>query len=232
MFRSARALIAGLCISGVVGAMLLVAGAGAGRANESRIATVDVIEILQEMLRTETYESPREQMRLASEQELKTLETDIRRLQGELQLIPPEERARGQLMYNELQQKQNQYRQLADQRVREFQALSGEQAAGAYRQIYETAVALGTEAGYTHVLVTQAGAVLDEKETIAMVTQGILARPALLYPKADDLTDRVREKLGYQVPPDEPAQSEPEEGQPGQAEPGNAGEGGPGGEGG
>lgn len=214
MSRFARAMVAGLCLAGAVGATLLAAGAGSGRANESRIATVDVIEILQEMLRTDTYEQPREQMRIASEQELKVLETDIRRLQGELQLITPDERTRGQLMYNDLQQKQNQYRLLADQRVREFQALSGEQAAAAYAQIYEAAVALATEAGYTHVLATRAGGVLDENETIAMVTQGILARPALMYPQGDDVTDRVRQKLGYEVPAHEPAQSQPAPGQP------------------
>lgn len=215
MPRIARALIVGLCMTGAVGATLLATGAGAGRANESRIATVDVIEILQEMLRTDSYEQPREQMRVQSEEELKTLENEIRRLQGELQLIPPEERTRGQMMYNDLQQKQNQYRQLADQRVREFQSLSGEQAANAYAQIYETAVALATEGGYTHVLATRAGGVLDEQETIAMVTQGILARPALLYPPADDLTQRVRDKLGYELPAAEPVQSEPGSAEPG-----------------
>lgn len=217
MPRFARALIAGLCMTAAVGATLLATGAGVGRANESRIATVDVIEILQEMLRTDEYEQPREQMRIASEGELKTLENEIRRIQAELQLVTPEERTRGQLMYNDMQQKQNQYRQLADQRVREFQALSGEQAAAAYAQIYQAAVAMATEAGYTHVIATRAGSTLDENETIAMVTQGILARPALLYPAGDDLTDRVRQKLGYEVPPDEPVQSEPGAGEPGAA---------------
>lgn len=202
------------------GATLFATGAGAGRANESRIATVDVIEILQEMLRTSEYNDPREQTRQTSEEILKAMENEIRRLQGELQLVTPEERTRGQMLYNDLQQKQQQYRQVADQRVREFQALSGEQASAAYAKIYEAAVRIAKEAGYTHVIATRASATLDEKDTIAMVTQGILARPALLYPEADDLTGRVREALDYEVP----AEPTVEPTEPGAAEPGAGGQ--------
>lgn len=195
----------GLCVACAVGATLFATGAGSGRANESRIATFDVIQILQEMLKTPEYFDPREELRANSEQELKNLQTAILRIRGELQLVTPEERAtRGQQLYNEMQQKQQEYEQVANQRLAEFQAYSGNQAAAAYEKIYNTAVGIAEKDGYTHVLATRAGAAMDEKESIATVTQGILARPALLYPAADDLTARVREALGYEVPVEEP----------------------------
>lgn len=219
-----RMVTVGLCVACAMGATLFATGAGTGRANESRIATVDVIQILQEMLRTPEYFDPREELRAHSEEELKNMQNGILRLRGELQLVTPEERAtRGQQLFNEMQQKQQEYERAANQRLAEFQAYSGNQAAAAYEKIFRTAVSIAEKEGYTHVLATRAGAAMDEKESIATVTQGILARPVLMYPAADDLTARVREALGYEVPTDRPAAAE-EEAQPG--EPAPAGDGG------
>ncbi|GAB4384005.1 MAG: hypothetical protein Kow0022_05310 [Phycisphaerales bacterium] len=222
-----RMVTVGLCVACTVGASLFTTGAGTGRANESRIATVDVIQILQEMLRTPEYFDPREELRARSEQELKDLQNGILRIRGELQLVTPEERAtRGQQLYNEMQQKQQEYERTANQRLAEFQAYSGDQAASAYEKIYKTAVSIAEKEGYTHVLATRAGAAMDERESIATVTQGILARPVLMYPPADDLTARVREALGYEVPTDRPEAAE-EDAQPSEPTPADDGGGQP-----
>lgn len=201
MWRIGRAAMVGTGLAVALGVLFMVTGAGSGRANESRLATVDVITLLQEMLRTPEYFDPREESKTRSEGELKQLENEVRRLDGELRLVTPEERARGQQLYNDLQAKQRQYQQLAEQRVREFQSLSGEQAAEAYARIHAAATRVGMREGYTHVLMSRPGAALEETDTITMVTQGILARPVLMFPEADDLTDRVRQELGYEVVP-------------------------------
>ncbi len=198
----------------------LLAGAGKGRAETTKIATVDVVELLQDMLQTPQYAGPRDANRNTSVAELAEMEDEMRRIDTELRMLTPADQARGQRLYSDLQQRQANYRDAAQRRSAEFQALSGQQAAEVYAKIHEAATAVAMAAGYTHVLASRDGAAIEDTDSLPAVIQGLLARPAMLFPAADDLTGKVRERLAIPVS-QAPGQSEPgaaegNEGQPDQ----------------
>lgn len=192
------------------GALALVTGAGTGQA-EAKSATVDTFGLLQEMLTTTEYAEPREAMRTAAVSELEALQGEIQRMDQELRLIPQTEQARGQALYQRLQQANQQYQQLSQQKQAEFMQISGQQAAEAYAKIHEAANAVAEREGYNQVFSTRGGAEIDDVNSLNSVTQGILSRPMLRFPAADDLTDKVRAEIGYTLPEEAPA--EPAEGE-------------------
>jgi len=189
------------------GALALVTGAGTGRA-ESKSATVDTFGLLQEMLTTTEYAEPREAMRTAAVAELEALQGEIQRMDQELRLIPQTDQARGQALYQRLQQANQQYQQLSQQKQMEFMQISGTQAADAYAKIHAAANAVAEREGYTQVFSSRAGSEIDDINSLNSVTQGILSRPMLRFPAEDDLTDKVRAEIGYTLPeaPAEPAE--------------------------
>ena len=199
------------------GALAVATGAGNGRyAAEQRTASVDIVGMLQEMLRTPDYAEPREAVREASIAELATMEDNLRRMSQELQLIPPTEQARGQALYGQLQQAQQQYQEASRIKSEEYLAFSGEQAAEVYTIIYAAVDAVAEREGYTHVFATRPGGVLDDTNNLNAVTQGMLARPLVRFPAEDDLTDKVRAEIGYEVPVDEPEAAEGDAGETGE----------------
>jgi Skp family chaperone for outer membrane proteins len=194
------------------GALAVATGAGVGSA-QPRAATVDAIGILQEILTTPEYADPREEMRAAAVTELETLQGEIRRMGQELQLIPQTDQARGQALYAKFQQAQQQYQELSRQKQEAFMSMSGQQAAEVFEEIYAAANAVAEREGYTEVFSTRAGGTIEDKGNLNAVTQGILSRPLLRFPAADDLTQKVKDEFGYVVPAAEPAGVEPAAGE-------------------
>lgn len=180
-------------------------GAGKADAAEGRIATVNIVELLQDQLATQKYSDEREANRANSVAELQQMEEEMRRINGELQLLTAADQARGQRLYADLQQRQQVYRDVANRRTAEFQALSGRQAAAVYADIHRAASELAKDSGYSHVFVSRPGADIEETESLSAVIQGLLSRPAIMFPQGDDLTDRVRERLSIPRRPTEPA---------------------------
>lgn len=191
------------------GALALATGAGTGRA-EDRSATLDTLTLLQEILSTTEFAEPREAMRTAAVAEIESLQGEIGRMQQELSLIPPTEQARGQALYQRFQQANQSLQTLSQQKQVEFMAISGQQASEAYERIHDAVNAVAEREGYTLVFSSRAGSAMDETTSLNSVTQGILARPLLRFPLEDDLTDKVRAEIGYELPPETPA--EPAEG--------------------
>lgn len=216
--RRIERLAAAVCVGlAAFGALALATGAGTGGA-EPRTATVDAIGILQEILTTPEYAQPREAARTAAFAELQALQAEIERMGQELQLIPPTDQARGQALYARFQQAQEQYQVLSRAKQEEFMTISGKQAAEVFEEIHAAANTVAEREGYARVYSTRSGGAIEDRNNLNAVTQGILSRPLLRFPAEDDLTDRVREEIGYEVPAEVPAALP--EGLPGEGVPG------------
>ncbi len=183
------------------GALAVATGAGNRSVQaDAPSATVDAFKLLQELLQTTEYAEPRDTAREAALAELAAVEADIQRMSQELQLIPQTEQARGQALYQQLQQRQQAYQGMSQQKSAEFMEFSGEQAAAVYKRIHEAVDIVAEREGYGMVFSTQAGGDLEITNSLNAVTQGIMSRPLMRFAMEHDLTDRVREELGYEVP--------------------------------
>lgn len=218
---------AGVVLVGVLAfaALALATGAGMSRIQaDAPPATVDVFKILQELLQTPEYADPRDAARDAALAELSAVEANIKRMSEELQLIPQTEQARGQALYQQLQQQQQVYQGLSQQKSAEFMEFSGQQAAAVYKRIYDAVDIVAEREGYGTVFSTQSGGDIEITNSLNAVTQGIVSRPLIRFSMDHDLTQLVREEIGYEVPvleeqtvePDAQATPEPVEdgGQP------------------
>ena len=170
-------------------------------AGESRIATVDLLTLLEDMLQTEDYKPARDAFREEWETRIGGLQTRLQQIESELRLSAPTDPNMGQLQ-QQYQQTGYQYQQLSREAAMAFDQFNAEQAAEAYAQLNENATTLAEGLGYTHIFVTRREPEITERGNLATVTQEILARTVVLAPTGDDLTDRLRDRMSIPVPPE------------------------------
>lgn len=184
-------------------------------AGDSRIATVDLLTLLEDMLQTEDFKPARDAFRTEWETRIGQLQTQLQQIETELQMGGQNNPNIMQLQQR-YQQLGYQYQQVNREAAMAFDQFNAEQAAEAYATLNENASALAQGLGYTHLIVTRESADVTKNGNLATVTQEILARTVVLAPESDDLTARLRDRLSIPVAPkpqwDTPAEAGPDGG--------------------
>ncbi len=166
----------------------------------ARIATIDLLGLLEDMLQTDAYKPDRDEFRGEWESKIKDMQDSLAQIEGELRLASPTDPNTRQLQQR-YQQTGYQYQQLQRQAGMEFDRFSADQAASAYAMLHEKAAELAAELGYTHLIASRRSGEIADRGSLATVTQEILARGVILSPSADDLTETLRDRLSIPVRP-------------------------------
>lgn len=165
-----------------------------------RVATVDILSLLEDSLQTEAFKPARDQFRGEWEQRMSALQSSIERIEAELRMALPTDPGTRNLQQR-YQQSMYEYQNMQQQARFEFDRLSAEQAAEAYNDLHRAADEMARDLGYSHLVATRHAGEITDRNNLATVTQEILARPLIFMPEADDLTARLREKLSIPVRP-------------------------------
>lgn len=169
--------------------------------SDSRIATVDLLTLLEDQLQTEDYKPGRDAFRTEWESRIEAVRQRLQRIETEIQMLTPADPNFRQLQ-QQYQQSGYEFQQLSRDATIAFDQFNAEQAAEAYETLHENAAALAEGLGYSHLYVSRQSGEIVERGNLATVTQEILARSVVISPEGDDLTDRLRERLSIPTPPE------------------------------
>lgn len=185
-----------LGVRGVDGTAIASQDAGSG---SQKMATVDVLALVQETLQADDFRPERESVAEEWTARLDQAQSELQRLQEEIQLLPQNDPQQGPLrqQYQRLAQQAQQIGQQANQA---YQEMSARQAREAYTRVHAAADKVAASGGFGVVFATRTDATIDESSNLATVTQEILARPVLFGPATTDLTGMVRTELGLPEP--------------------------------
>lgn len=172
----------------------LAAGAPVAPQADMRLATVDILKVVEKFVKSDKYAPARDAFNRDLTTKLKTMAEALDALRGQIQASPQNAPETQGLMQNYQQRAQefDQERQKAAQASDEFNA---KQIAEAYRIVMAAIDDISTKGGYTHVLATRGGPAVLKATNIAGTVQEMLARPLLKGNPADDLTKAVSDEL-------------------------------------
>lgn len=189
------------------GAMFAAGFASSGRAVEpARVATVDTWALVQRMLNTEAYQPAREALGAEWTGKLESRQAQLEQLRNEIEQLAPTDAAR-QPLIQKFQGLFQEFERTGRDAQTAFEKLAADQAIEAFGKIRDEAVKLAKDKGYSHLLAGRMDSEVVSADNVGTVTQEILARPILLAPEADDLTETIRVALNLPVelPQDEDA---------------------------
>ncbi len=207
-------------VLGTILVTMLVSPADANRrpAIESGdIAFVDVFKLIDHALVSEESTNARTEFTVESNKVLDELQSQLAELESQLSTMQQGD-SQAATIYQQYQLISTQHDNAAQQISAAYQMLVAQQLASAYTDIYAAANAIGSQEGFIFVFATRSNGELVQTNTIAGVTQEILARPLMTPPAGVDITELVRIKLGYPeelpVPALEPQTQEPQTQEP------------------
>lgn len=193
------------------------------RESQSRFAVVNVYDLLLKGLRRpeiierqQTINSEAQALVQArQQQELAPLVNELQSLQAQLQ----QAQQAGQLNTPQAQQQLARLQQLnqqgmqAEQRIQQevLRNAEAQQAAitmEVYQEINGAVQQMAEESGYDWVFVSADPDVLQQGENYGNLVQELLGRPVMVHPDASDITEAVREVLGFPEQVDEDADGE------------------------
>lgn len=176
-----------------------------------RIATCDVVRASSLVMETEAYTKPLSERRAALSTQLEAGRKEVEALAGQLQALGPNERGpEAQALAQRFQQKREAYAQATQTAEREFEQFRAAKNFEAYRKAVAAADAVATRRGYTIVIATRAMEEGGVPVSGQAFLQGVLARPVIRSPKADDITADVFAELKVSPPaPTGPADAAP-----------------------
>lgn len=184
-----------------IGVLALVLGLRAAPAQDSgqRIASADVLSLVEEVLRTDAYAD----VRIARETELvetmQGMQLEIQTKTQQLQAMLPGDPA-GQQLYTELQALQLQAQQFQQASLESFQQLGADQAKEVYATVREATSRVAQREGFAYVIANREGVDMGAATSLTAVTQEILARPMAVGADRYDLTAKVRDEMGLPEP--------------------------------
>lgn len=192
---------AGLATAATLGVTASTTDAVPQAAAEQRLATVDIFRAVRLSMASDAVDEARE----AKEQELRgrleELNQRIGQHEQKLQNLAPgdPDLPPTQAAYQADLRQMN----LLQQQVQaEFGTFMSQQGTDAYIRAHQAATELARERGYTHLFASSLnlGSLRGEAgfdiENMTQLSQEVLARPVLMAPEADDLTDELIDKLG------------------------------------
>jgi len=166
-------------------------------AADTRIATIDILGITEKMILSEKYLSARNTNTAAQNKMLEELDRGLRDViarAGATQENTPERKT----IEQEFGSKQEELRRSQAQAQGQIEQFNTLQVAECYGMVITAANRLGAELGYSHVISTRTGEPTIRSNNVAGAVQEILARPIVLGPLGDDLTERLTRQLGLE----------------------------------
>ncbi|MBX3360821.1 MAG: OmpH family outer membrane protein [Phycisphaeraceae bacterium] len=166
-----------------------------------RVATVDMFQLLESMIDSDRYKPARDARDAEIKSKYDALLAELKSLETKIQLIPqgtPEFQA----TMSQGQAKEMERQQFAQQVGRDQDAFVASQVKEAYALVHAAVNESAAQLGYTHVFTTRTSATNMKGDSLAPVMQEILARPLVRTSTTDDITDKVRARLGL---PEKPA---------------------------
>ncbi len=170
-----------------------------------RVASIDMLSLLEDYLRIDEFKPDRDALRAEWETRLADTQQILSGLEGELRMATPQTPGVQQLQQR-YQQTAYQFQQLQREASMAFDRFSAEQAADAYAVLYDSAVELAQERGYSHLIASRQSGEIDDRNNLSTVTQEILARPVMLAPEGHDLTAVLRDRMSIPEQSDDEAE--------------------------
>lgn len=165
-----------------------------------RLATVDILSLVQRLVTTEPYTQERDAMQAEQNKRLQPLAEALEKMQAEAQDLRPESE-RFKALDRQFGETNREFARIEAEARTLIERQNTQQVAGAYARVLEEAEKLATGLGYTHVIATRSGAPTILSDNIPGAVQEILARPVVKSNAADDLTDRLAKVLGIENVP-------------------------------
>ncbi|MEI7656635.1 MAG: OmpH family outer membrane protein [Phycisphaerae bacterium] len=186
------------------GSQAIAAGWGL-KADAPRIATVDVLSLVERMISTDQYKSQREAFETEEAKKLQPLAEELKKMQEEAKDLK-EESERFKALNKTFLEKNSAFQQRRSEATAQLETFNTRQVGEAYRLILDAATQLADGLGYTHVIASKSGAIALSSKNIPGAVQEMLARPVVKGVAADDLTERLMKSLKLEnVTPPAPA---------------------------
>lgn len=196
--RSLQRVVVSLGVVGAIGAAGLLGAwsqeakpdAPARQPAAVRIATADVLGLVERMVMSERYRPAAEAFMNEQNGKLKPLEEELDAMQKRgATLAPgsPDLEALGK----QFDQKRDEYQRARQEAFAKIDAFNTGQVREAYRLVLEAVDQLSQQLGYTHVLASRTGSPTIRSDNVNGALQEMLARPVAKSDPADDLTDRL-----------------------------------------
>jgi len=175
----------------------------------ARIATADVVGIVERMLASERYRPAQEGFVKQENDKLKPLADELAALDERGSKLPqgsPELEQLGR----DFDQKQEAFQKARQEAFGRIDTFNANQVREAYRLTLQEVDAVSDRLGYTHVISSRTGEPSIKSQNVAGALQEILARPVAKSAAADDLTERLIRQLRLEnVQLEDPPQTAP-----------------------
>jgi hypothetical protein len=199
MWSKQRVLIAAAIGAGVVGSLLLGAGAQEGQPDAAapiravvpvRIATADVLGVVERMILSDRYRPAQVAFTEEQNNRLKPLADELVALENRGATLPPNSPDLENLS-KQFEQKRDDFQRARQEALAKIDAFNTDQVREAYRLTLQAVDDLANQRGYTHVLSSRTGPATIRSDNVAGALQEILARPVAKANATDDLTDEL-----------------------------------------
>lgn len=158
-----------------------------------RIASADILEVVERMVLSDKYRPARDEFTTAQRASIQPLIGELQALAAQGQTV-----TQGTPEFQNLVQQYTAKQQELQQKNEEAQAAIGQfeakQVAEAYGLVAAAATRMAESMGYTHVIATRTDTQI-RSNNVPGVVQEILAHPLVAYPKGDDLTQTLIKEL-------------------------------------
>ncbi|MBS0197176.1 MAG: OmpH family outer membrane protein [Planctomycetes bacterium] len=177
-----------------------VASAAPAMRDTARIATIDVLTVVERLVSSEKYAKDRDANTTEQNSKLQPIAEALQKIRDDAKDLKEESEKFKQLQadYGRKNQEFQQAQQSAAQQVDQFNTA---QITEAYRLVCEAAEKMATESGYSHLFSSKSGPFTIKSSNVAGAVQEILARPIIKGIAADDLTERLLKDMKLDAPP-------------------------------
>ncbi len=158
-----------------------------------RIASADILEVVERMVLSDKYRPARDEFTNSQRATIQPLIAELQALAAQGQTV-----TQGTPEFQNLVQQYTAKQQELQQKNEEAQAAIGQfeakQVAEAYGLVAAAATRMAESMGYTHIIATRSDTQI-RSNNVPGVVQEILAHPLVAYPKGDDLTQALIKEL-------------------------------------
>ena len=170
---------------------------GSSQAQPVRIATADILNVVERMFLSDRYRVAREAAVQAANKKLEPMLATRAEIETQARALPPEspELKPLEARYNANEQALQQTQQTEQAQI---EASNTQQLTEAYRLVVEKAQALAKSMGYTHVVSTKLDPSGIRSTSVPGAVQEMLGRPFVMGDVADDLTERLIKEFGLE----------------------------------
>mgnify|MGYP001239187459 CR=1 FL=1 len=166
------------------------------QADAVRIATADVLTLVEKLASSDRYLPAREEKVKSLRAPIDLLQKELDELRTKITAIPDfQNSAEAQPLIQQFQTKSQNMQTLQQTAQSEAEGFNTAQLQEAYRIVIETTTQIANSKGYTHVISTKLPENALTSNNVTGLLQEMLARPVVKAPAADDITEDVVKEL-------------------------------------